>query len=98
MNQPMPASYAPPPTNYISTTANHGPTLVPTHNYIPSSHQPTYGYSPHIPYSGTQQAPLYPQSHVHGSANPKASERFVTYYPYTRYYTDYEEQVVMVPV
>ena len=82
----------------MNLQANYGSHLVHTQNYIPSNHQPLYGYSPHISYSGTDQAPINPYTHVRGSPTPQPSKRFVTYYPYTRYYTDYEEQVVMVPV
>ena len=42
--------------------------------------------------------PLYPNSTIHGAPQVKPTERRVTYYPFTRYVTEYEERTVMVPV
>lgn len=71
--------------NYANVTANYAPQLNPIQNYLPADSRPMYGYSPHIPGSGSHENPLYPNTHVHGSAHPKASERYITYYPYLRY-------------
>ena len=65
MAQTRPAPYVPQPT-FAPATYAADPHLVPVQNYIPADHQPTYGYSPHISYSGDRSAPLYPHSHVHG--------------------------------
>ncbi len=56
-----------------------------------------YGYSGQYVYPG-QYGYSGQYGQVKGYSEPRESERTVTYHPYTRYYTDYEERVTRVPV
>lgn len=70
----------------------------PTYQYPPYSSVPqSYAHDPYPAY-GIPYANVQPYGQISGLKEPKESERRITYHPYTRYYTDYEERVTMVPV
>ena len=50
------------------------------------------------PYFPQSYYPFYAPSTVHGYPYPRPTERRVSYYPFIRYGTDYEQRVVRVPV